>query len=40
MGSSAALQLVLAAALAQAKQQQLIVSMPGYNTAAYGCVVG
>ena len=40
MGSSAALQLVLAASLAQSQQQKLIVSMPGYNTAAYGCVVG
>jgi len=40
MGSSAALQLVLAAALAQSKQQKVLVSMPGYNTAAYGCLVG
>jgi 3-oxoacyl-[acyl-carrier-protein] synthase II len=39
MGSSSALQLVLAAALAQSHQRQAIVSMPGYNTAAYGCVV-
>lgn len=39
MGSSSALQLVLAAALAQSRQKRAVVSMPGYNTAAYGCVV-
>ena len=39
MGSSSALQLVLAASLAQSRQQRTAVSMPGYNTAAYGCVV-
>ena len=39
MGSSAALQLVLAAALAESKGQKALVSLPGYNTAAYACVV-
>ncbi|MDB6118234.1 MAG: kas 1, partial [Verrucomicrobiaceae bacterium] len=39
MGSSSALQLVLAAALAKSRQKKAVVSMPGYNTAAYGCVV-
>ena len=39
MGSSSALQLVLAAALAQSHQRRTLVSMPGANTAGYGCAV-
>ncbi len=40
MGCSSALQLVLAAALARTHRRRSLVSMPGYNTGAYGCVVG
>ncbi len=39
MGSSSALQLVLAASLAGTNGRRSLVSMPGYNTAAYGCAV-
>ncbi len=39
MGCASALQLVLAASLADRQQQTTVVSMPGCNTSAYGCVV-
>lgn len=39
LGSASALQLVIAAALAAQNGQASLVSMPGANTAAYGCVV-
>ncbi len=39
MGCASALQLVLAASLADQQQRTSVVSMPGRNTAAYGCVV-
>jgi len=39
IGCASALQLVLAAALAREEQRPSVVSMPGTNTGAYGCVV-
>ena len=39
LGAASALQLVLAAALATEQQRISLISMPGANTAAYGCVV-
>jgi hypothetical protein len=39
LGSASALQLVLAAAMAAGAGQTSVLSMPGANTAAYGCVV-
>lgn len=39
LGTASALQLVLAAGLAAEQGRSALVSMPGANTAAYGCVV-
>lgn len=39
LGAASALQMVLAAALAKEQGRASLISMPGANTAAYGCVV-